>query len=322
MTVCTISTPTKLTMKRMNVFENKATPSKTRCLTQEDTDQVEILDKENTNKLPVELKLQIIEFLGGDTYAEVTGDHNRADTLLLQKRDYKKYFDSRSLDYCILEDTKLARCIKNCTGAQLTRLPMLAERQFLTYFNSQPEFYNVTEDPLLDTYFGNVDRSRLPMLVYGHFDDYKKSMTDDYDPSNDRLLMTFLGISAQNVVQCLNRLIKLDQTIKRVRAAHGAGSKLFLMQTMYTAALYKYFREQNITAPECFQPLNLRKILSACTELLESHSLEIKCVCDTCGEKAISAATGTPIMNYGSWEDLRVIVFCSTCASCLLRIPM
>jgi hypothetical protein len=280
------------------------------------------LDEENTKKLPMELKLQIIEYLGSDMYASVTGDHIRADTLMLQERNYKKYFESRPFDYCLEKDNKLAQCIKSCTGAQLLRLPMLAECQFRTYFKSQPRDYVITEDSLLATFFKDINITRLPYLVYGQFVEYKKSLSDNYDATSDRLLLTFLGTTAEKVSQCLEHLIDFDRNIRRIRAMNLTGGKLFYLHTLNALALYEYLRTQNITVPECFQPLYLRKTLSACTTLLEHQSLEIQCVCDTCGEQSISAATGIPIMNYGTWEDLRVIVFCSKCASCLLRIPM
>lgn len=291
-------------------------PSKIRCLNEEK------LYEENTKKLPVELKLKIFEYLGGEVYASVTGDYDRADTLLLQERNFKKYFASRPFDYCVEKDTKLAHCIKNCSGVQLTRLPMLAERQFRTYFKSQPRDYVITDDLLLAAFFRDINITRLPMLVYGQFDDYKKSMPHDYDATSDSLLLAFLGTIPEKVSQCLNHLIDLDRNIKRVRGVGLTGGKLFYLQTLNTPALYEYLRTQGITVPECFQPLYLRKTLSTYTALLESQSLEIHDVCDTCGEQSISTATGIPILNYGSWEDLRVVVFCSKCAGCLLRIPV
>lgn len=304
-------------MEKMNVVEDKANSSKIRCVTEENT----ILDQENTNKLPVELKLHIVEFLGCDTYAAVTGDHDRADTLLLQERNYKKYFDSRSFDYCILEDAKLARCVKNCTDAQLTRLPMLAERQFLTYFECQLLNYNATEDPLLNVYFGDINKSRLPMLVYGNFEDYKKSMTDDYEPTKDRLLMTFLGTSAENVVQCLNVLIKFDKIIKCVRDASLSDGKLYFLRAINAHALCNYLNSMNVTVPECFHPLYLCKTLSNYTEDLEAEYLEyleLQNVCRQCGERSISEETGSILLETDSWFNARVIIFCSKCAALLL----
>lgn len=312
-------------MKRTSVFEDQAASSIKRCyLEDEDTDLLppNNLTQEITDKLPVELKLHIIEYLGSDVYYLVTGDEGRADTLLLQERNFKQYFDTRSADYCLEKDVKLARFFKNCTAAQLTRLPMLADRQFLTYLMTQPKGYVINNDTLLKTYFNKIDISRLTMLAYGEFNFYKKSQPEEYDNSDDLLLMAFLGTNADKATRGLEFLIDFDKQIERVHATNLTGGKLFFLNSLNTLTLNEKFFKLNVTVPECYQPLYLRKILANYTESIDGEHLEVQGECVNCGETSISASTAMPLVDFLCWFNLRVIVFCSNCASCLLRIPM
>ncbi|AUV65323.1 LEF-7 [Alphabaculovirus myunipunctae] len=300
-------------MKPKSVFKYQATIRK----------RQEEVTRENINKLPVELKLNIIELLGSNVYAAVTADYIRTATLLLKERNFEKYFDTRSADYCIHADAKLAHHIKNCPKEQLTRLPLLAERLFITYFESQSKDYDIDKDGLLDFYFGGeIDKSRLLMLVHGQFEDYKNSMADDYDASADRLLIKFLGTDALRAKHCLERLIRIDNLIKRVRQMDRAMGKLLFLKFMNILRLYEYLDYRKITVPECYQPLRLRKTLADCTEMLENERLEVRCICWRCDEKSLSVDTGDGILQTAnSWQDLRIIIFCSRCVNCLLHIP-
>jgi hypothetical protein len=310
-------------MKRSSVSESESANKIQRCETPQILEEAAPLESQNNEEpfrhLPLELKLQIVSHLGSDVYASVTGDDDGAIILMLKEHKYKKYFESRPFDYCPDKDVKLAR---HCNTAQVSRLPMLALRQFQTYFESQADDYIMADDPLLRMFFrGTANIALLPLLVDGRFDDYKQRQADDYDAASDRLLLTYLDTTPQKVSQCLERLVEFDKNLKRVGTAPGVGGKIIMMCVLGTIPLYEYLLSMDITVPDCIRPLNLIKTLSYLTQIMEFFTLEIQRFCDMCGERSLAPETGMPILERGSWEDMRVIVFCRRCAACLLRIP-
>lgn len=278
--------------------------------------------------LPVEIIWKILEYTGRDKFLAVTGDHVRSDTILLSQRQFKKYFDTRSSDYCSDRDYRLPRYFKQ---DYVVRLPLLADRLFQTYVKTRrvADDYVIAEDALLKTFLCNEDITNLPLLIDGKFCEYQKAMqakekNGTYDVTKDMLFLQYLGpgANADNIVECFNRLIDFDETLRAVNETDYTGWKLLIMRRLETLSLYKFFQQHQITIPECLMPISLAKVLITYTRMFEySTGLCMTKVCSRCDEPSMSRESSQRMFESDcDWDDLYIALFCSKCANCLLKL--
>ncbi|AXU41618.1 LEF-7 [Spodoptera eridania nucleopolyhedrovirus] len=270
--------------------------------------------------LPVEIIWKILEYTGHDTFFAVTGDRVRADTILLSQGQFKKYFDARSFDYCPDRDYRLAKYgNQDCA----IRLPLLTDRLFQTYVKTQPHGYVVADDMLLKTFFGVEDTTNLALLIDGKFCEYEKAMQvkGPYDVTKDILLMRYLGASEDNIVECFDRLFDFDRFLRAVNDADHTIVKLFAMRRMRTGSFYSFMQDHKITLPECLFPMNVAKVLTSYSQLFEDSVMFVSKICSECREPSVSRQIGEKMLQTSDWEYLYVILFCSKCANCLLKLP-
>ncbi|ABM45732.1 late expression factor 7 [Spodoptera frugiperda multiple nucleopolyhedrovirus] len=270
--------------------------------------------------LPIEIKWKILEYADYDTFIAVTGDHERADNILLSQGLFKKYFDTRPFDYCPNRDFRLAKYLKEDCVA---RLPLLADCLFQTYVKTQPENYVMTEDTLLKKFFNNEDITNLPLLIDGKFCEYTLKQEDSYDVTKDTLLMRYLGtgINMKNIVECYNRLIAFDKILRLVEASNSSTSKLLLMRKLRTVPFYAFFRLHKIAFPECLMPMNLAKVLMGYSNCLQHSSYILSKYCAQCYERSICLLSIKKFVTQNKWKDFYMVLFCSKCAYCLLNLP-
>jgi hypothetical protein len=270
--------------------------------------------------LPVEIIWKILEYTGHDKFLAVTGDRVRADTILLSQEQFKKYFDTRPFDYCPDRDYRLA---KYGNQDYAIRLPLLADRLFQTYVKTQPHGYVVADDMLLKTFFGVEDTTNLALLIDGKFCEYEKAMQvkGPYDVTKDMLLMRYLGASEDNIVECFDRLSDFDTFLRAVNHADHTTVKLLAMRRMRTGSFYRLMRLHKVTLPECLFPMNVAKVLTIYSQLFENSVMFVSKNCAECREPSVSRQTGEKMLQTSDWEYLYVILFCSKCANCLLKLP-
>nr|QEE79903.1 lef-7 [Mamestra configurata nucleopolyhedrovirus A] len=117
--------------------------------------------------LPYEMKLKILEHLGIRTFLAVTGDKERADTLMLKRNRYKLYFETRPANYNIEKDQKLARHL-GLNVSDIVRLPLLVEKNYECYVLSKnDDNYNMRQDVLINRMYPQNNYKRYYVLLCG-----------------------------------------------------------------------------------------------------------------------------------------------------------
>ncbi|QEI03505.1 LEF-7 [Spodoptera cosmioides nucleopolyhedrovirus] len=273
--------------------------------------------------LPVEIIWKILEYTDYDTFLAVTGDHVRADTILLSQGQFKKYFETRPFDYCPNRDYRLAEYSKQQDCA--IRLPLLADGLFQTYVKTQPDDYDIAKDTLLQSFLGVKDTTNLSLLIDGNFYEYQQVMQEKekgaYDVTKDTLLMRYLGTNADNIVECFDYLTEFDWFFRGVETVNHTAAKLLAIRRMRTTCFYKFLKLKNVSVPECLLPMNVAKVLIKYSQLFETEALYLSKGCAQCFEPAIPRETGEKFLQTSDWENLYVILFCCNCAYCLLKLP-
>lgn len=239
------------------------------------------------------------------------------DTFLLHERHFLHYFRSRPENYQIATDYKLAMYMyeNNLLRNDYYRLPLLAFKHYKTYVRTQTAAnYSVSDDKLLKFYFRNADG--LEMLFDGRFKDYFLNGYSMYT------LSLYLGTPITHITRRVKQeLSRMQDSIENVYAGENNFLRVLVaLELMNVDRLYVALSACNIDVPEVFQVTEITKQLVPVTGVMRGLKIYVRC--PQCyfptPEYAIQMYTQSTMSVI--WNNLRIAIFCQSCAAFLLTV--
>ncbi|AUV65300.1 LEF-7 [Alphabaculovirus myunipunctae] len=280
-----ISTTLKRSCDEMEDYEQ---PSK---LQRTDDAQCMEIDESLVQKLPLDVKRNILEYLGAPIYSYITQDKFGTDMLMLKNNNLRMYFTSRPFNYVIEQDTALMRFFKNTNGAWI-RLPLLAIQEFFAYFTSQPDDYDIYTDPMLRYFFPNVDFNILPDPTKFYDADGAKMVYDT--------ILNFLKSANESIVECIT-------CYYLTRKVHT------LMTIQLIQYFYVFYKKNKLDLPNFWLPDNMKNWRNRADELKFG-------TCYLCRGNGVLYLR--QICNVNLREDIQCIgnMICVSCNACLVYV--
>lgn len=232
------------------------------------------MDETLAQRLPISLRYYLLEKLGSDMYAAVTGDRDRADTLLITEGRLHDYFDSRPFDYVLEDDARLKYFFR---GLELARLPMLAAGWYQCYAASTPD-RDVASDPLVIRFFYPADTEKLPLLIRGEYMAYFGSMPAGYEVSRDLLFKKYMRtVPVEKLELCMIVFVRIEKYMNKLKTdtSYRKSAMLLCMIQRYLAD----YKKNKLDVPDALQLHTMCRWLAKNTRGINMFSLFQLCSC-------------------------------------------